>query len=82
MKECRVEEEYQSVPVERKYNRFYVWEGRDFWHKDTDVQVRLDDDRVYLSVTRKGKPMGSGYVSLEKLGDALADLLEKHGRKS
>ena len=78
---CDSQEEFMEVEVKKQFTRFQAWEGRDSWHKDVSVQVRLDGDRVFLSVIRKGTPPLRGYVSLEKLGDALADLLDKHGRK-
>lgn len=43
-------EDEQTFRAVKPHNRLCVWKGRDFWHKDISVQVRLEPDgRIYLS---------------------------------
>lgn len=47
-------EEEEAFCARKPHNRLSVWKGRDFWHKDLSVQVRLEPDgRIYLS-TQEG----------------------------
>lgn len=44
----------EEICVKHQHNRFSVWKGRDVWHQEIYVQVRLESDgRVFLS-TQEG----------------------------
>jgi len=50
--DCTAAEE--TFRARKPHNRLCVWKGRDFWHKDLSVQLRLEPDgRIYLS-TQEG----------------------------
>lgn len=43
-------EDFETFRSRKPNNLFRVWKGRDFWHQDLSVQVRLEPDgMVYLS---------------------------------
>ena len=47
-------EDTEEFRARKPHNRFCVWKGRDFWHKELSVQVRFEPDgRIYLS-TQEG----------------------------
>ena len=50
--ECTEDE--QTFTARLPHNKLRVWKGRDFWHQDIHVQVRLEPDgRIYMS-TQEG----------------------------
>ena len=50
--ECTEDE--QTFTARKPHNRLQLWKGRDFWHQDISVQVRLEPDgNVFLS-TQEG----------------------------
>lgn len=44
----------ETVRVCKPYNRFDAWKGRDVWHKELSVQVRLEDDGSVFLSTQEG----------------------------
>lgn len=65
--EC--EEDVQEFRAHKPHNRFSVWKGRDGWHKDLSVQIRLEPSGdVYLS-TQEGhvSTLHSATITIEQL---------------
>lgn len=65
---CSLEEK-QTFCASFLHNRFWCWKGRDVWHQDLNVQIRLDPDgSVYLS-TQEGhvSTLRTASISLEQL---------------
>ena len=78
MLEAESESEFHTLEVPVTNRRFRVWRGRDAWHKDISVQIRLerDGDLIYVSSGRYGK-YTSAVVTLEELQQHLAKLIEQ-----
>lgn len=65
--EC--EEDVQEFRARKPHNRFFVWKGRDGWHKKLSVQIRLEPSGdVYLS-TQEGhvSTLRSATITIERL---------------
>lgn len=61
-------EDEQTFTARKPHNKLRVWKGRDFWHKQLDVQVRLEPDgRIYLS-TQEGhvSTLQSATITIEQ----------------
>ena len=62
-------EDKQTFTARKPHNRLHVWKGRDFWHQDISVQVRLEPDgRIYLS-TQEGhvSTLRAATITIEQL---------------
>lgn len=62
-------EDQQTFTARLPHNKLRVWKGRDFWHKQLDVQVRLEPDgRIYLS-TQEGhvSTLRAATITIEQL---------------
>ena len=62
-------EDEETFTARKPHNRLRVWKGRDFWHKQIDVQVRLEPDgRIYLS-TQEGhvSTLRSATITVDQL---------------
>ena len=47
-------EDEEIFRAAKPHNRLDVWKGRDFWHKDLSVQIRLDPDGSIFLATQEG----------------------------
>lgn len=47
-------EDEETFRARKPHNRFCAWKGRDFWHKNISVQVRLEDDGSVFLSTQEG----------------------------
>lgn len=47
-------EDVEEFRARKPHNRFCAWKGRDFWHKNISVQVRLEDDGSVFLSTQEG----------------------------
>ena len=62
-------EDEEIFRARKPHNRLCVWKGRDFWHKDLSVQVRLEPDGgIYLS-TQEGhvSTLRSATITVDQL---------------
>jgi len=60
------EEVFRSI---KPRNRFDVWKGRDVWHKDLAVQIRLEPDGSVFLSTQEGhvSTLEVATITLEQL---------------
>ncbi len=47
-------EDVEEFRARKPHRRFDAWKGRDFWHKQLSVQVRLEDDGSVFLATQEG----------------------------
>ena len=58
-----VEEDIQNFRSFKPHNRFNAWKGRDYWHRDIGVQIRLEPTgKVFLSTNE-------GHVSTLRIAE-------------
>ena len=65
--ECTEDE--QTFTARQPHNKLRVWKGRDFWHQDISVQVRLEPDGgIYIS-TQEGhvSTLRAATITIEQL---------------
>jgi hypothetical protein len=68
----------QEVQVRVTNDHLQVWKGRDFWHKDTEVNIKLLDSKEIQLYTRKhGGVLKRRQVTLEQLHAAIEALIEE-----
>ena len=74
--------EFQQLLVNRRFDKFSAWEGRDTWHRDVTAQVRLEHDKsVFIQCS---KATGHAHMSLDEFSQCLADIINqrRHVSKS
>ncbi len=47
-------EDVEEFRARKPYDRFCAWKGRDFWHKNISVQIRLEPDGSVFLSTQEG----------------------------
>jgi hypothetical protein len=47
-------EDVEEFRARKPHNRFCAWKGRDFWHKNISVQIRLEPDGSVFLSTQEG----------------------------
>lgn len=59
----------KDIHVRHPHTQFRVWKGRDVWHQDISVQIRLDDDGSVFVSTQEGhvSTLRIARITLEKL---------------
>lgn len=69
MIEASLNEAEHTVYISSPNDRFDVYKGRDIWHKDIAVQIRLEPDgSVFLSTREQhGDTLKTAIISLEEL---------------
>lgn len=80
--QCNTTEVLLESFVEVDQKAFNVWKGRDVWHKDISVQIRLDpDDSVIVSCYGTGEPVMLAEVTLEELYESIKQLITGKQKK-
>lgn len=72
------DEEFQDVLVKTKFNRLMIWKGRDSFHQDVAVQVRLDDDEsISVFLQKYQSKLHHSKVTIEELYDCLLEMINR-----
>ena len=75
-------EDVEEFRARKPHRRFMAWKGRDVWHQDISVQIRLEDDgRVFLS-TQEGhvSTLRIATITLEKLHATIRGIIAENAR--
>ena len=70
-------EDTEEVSVKKPHDRFRVWKGKDVFHQDLSVQVRLEPDgSVYLS-TQEGhvSTLKSKTITIEQFHQVIRNVI-------
>ena len=66
-------EDVEEFRARKPHRRFDAWKGRDFWHKQLSVQVRLEDDGSVFLATQEGhvSTLRIATITIEQLHAAI-----------
>lgn len=79
MIEASLNEAEHTIFVSSPNDRFDVYQGRDIWHQDFSVQIRLESDgSVFLSTREQhGDTLKTAIISLEELHLLIKNYINK-----
>lgn len=78
MIEASSNEGKHTVYISSPNDRFDVYKGRDIWHKDIAVQIRLEPDgHVFVSVEKHMDRAKSATIFLEELHLLIKNYINK-----
>lgn len=64
--------------------RFWVWKGRDTWHRTHDVQIRLEEDGTVYLGSQEGhvSTLRSAEITIEELHVLIRKTIEEKNRNN
>lgn len=70
----------EDIHVRHPHTRFRAWKGRDVWHQDICVQIRLEDDGSVILSTQEGhvSTLRIATITLEKLHATIRGIIAEN----
>ena len=75
-------EDVEEFRARKPHRRFKAWKGRDVWHQNISVQIRLDDDGSVFLSTQEGhvSTLRIATITLEKLHATIRGIIAENDK--